>query len=214
MITRPLCVRSLLFFHVYEEDSAVRLTAAESLLLHLFLVKCTMKVYFWGRRLFFFYIGGRGWNVIRRSLIVNLCQSVLERQNEHKTAAECRCVTADLKCKAFRAVKRARNVQGPTLSADAIENSGTHSSLVRMTLRHASPTQRSSRRTLHRLFRVTPKQRPLDCISSSAVVFKRPLLLQLFSLFCLSVSWIQPLTTNVIRLVFLVWERVADRGRC
>lgn len=124
--------------------------------------------------------------MVRRSLVVNLCQSVLERHNEHKTAAECRCVTADLKCKALRAVKRARNVQGPTRSADAIENSRTQCSLVRMTLRHATPTQRSGRRALHRLFRVAPKQRPLDCISSSAVVFKRPLLLQLFSLFCLS----------------------------
>lgn len=124
-------------------------------------------------------------SVIRRSLVVNPCQSVLERHNEHKTAAECRCVTADLKCKALRVVKRARSVQGPTLSASAIKNSRTQSSLVPMTLRHASPTQRSSRRALHRLFRVAPKRRPLDCISSSAVVFKRLLLLQLFSLFCL-----------------------------
>lgn len=183
MITRPSCVRSLLFFHVYEEDSAVKcwnvceINSSRVSSFTFVSGKCTMKVYFWGRCLFFFYIGGRGWSAIRW-LVVNLCQSVLEQHNEHKTAAECRCVTADLKCKALRVVKWARNVQGPTLSADAIENSRTQSS---MTLRHASPTQRSSRRALHRLFRVAPKLRPLDCISSSAVVFKRPLLLQLFS---------------------------------
>lgn len=129
--------------------------------------------------MFFFYIGG--WSVIRRSLVVNLCQSVLDGHNEQMLPS----ATADLKCKALRVVKRARSVQGPTLSADAIENFGTQSSLVRVTLRHASPTQRSSRRALHRLFRVASKRRPLDCISSSAVVFKRPLLLQLFSLLCL-----------------------------
>lgn len=85
------------------------------------LVKRTMKIYFWVHRMFFFYIGG--WSMIRRSLFVDLCQSILEQHNEQETAAECRWVNADLKCKALRAVKRTRNVQGPTLSIDAIEKS-------------------------------------------------------------------------------------------
>lgn len=138
--------------------------------------------------------------------------SVLERHNEHKTAAEWRCVTTDLKCKALRAVKRARNVQGPAPSAGAIENSRTQSSLERVTSRHASPTQRSSRRALHRLFRVAPKRRPLDCISCSTVVFKRPLLLQLFSLFCVPEHILNSVTDHKCDPT-CVSERVAHRGR-
>lgn len=220
VIARPLCVRNLLFFHVYEEDSAVKywnvceINSSRVSSFPFVSGNCTMKVYFWGRRLFFFYIGGRGCSVIRRSLVVNLCQSVLERHNEHETAAECRCVTADLKCKALRAVKRARSVQGPTLSADAIENFGTQSSLVRVTLRHASPLKDQAGG--HFIgFSVLHQSGRLLIVFPPAQWCLRGHFCCSFSLFFafLSISWIQPLTINVIWLVWLVWERVGDRGR-
>lgn len=61
--------------------------------------------------------------VIRRSLFVNPCSSVLEQHNELKRAAGCQRVNADLGCKALQELKRTRNVQGPTRSTDAVKKS-------------------------------------------------------------------------------------------
>lgn len=59
--------------------------------------------------------------VIRRSLFVNPCSSVLEQHNELKRAAGCQRVNADLGCKALQELKRTRNVQRPTRSTDAVK---------------------------------------------------------------------------------------------